>query len=228
VDVITSFKQTAITGAAPEQFQHYIKTESASTQITQRIVHAAHVIAGGDVLTLAVAPEEEKALQWALDAKFPITLRPIDPANTFVTPTYTLNLSLDSISHWASDNLEVGDTVDVVAGLVLGNGQNLNLAFKPYGEYYWNDPLSRGLITAQTYSRADTTSPSGAIFLRRLVQNASVTAIRFDIDPASGRVQNITITLEIQSDTAFAQGDTLKGYIDAGMPYLILKHWPIP
>ncbi len=233
VDAIASLKVEDINSTAPANIQQLVTTQAlpSGSQIIQRVIRTALVInlsQKENRLTLAVSPTEAILIRWILNTHLSLKLRRIptnDSPNMLVPPpNYAVNLKLDSVSHWATDDLQVGDTVDVVVGLVLGTGQTLKLEFKPYGEYGWVDPLSHGTQSAQMYIPSIPYSPSGAIFVRRIIQNAVVTGVSYGVDGAGKQSGAIAITLEIQSDTASTQAGRLKDYVDAGMSYLIVKH----
>ncbi len=221
VDIIAAFKSSDIDGNAPAELQ----PQQTGSQITKRVAQAALIIKSGDTLTLAVSAEEAKVIQWLLDAHLALKLSPAPSLDTVVLPPhYRIDLNLDSVSHWAADGVQVGDKVDVVVGMILGDGSNLKLEFKPYAEYNWVGAPFNGKNSAQIYSPLRPNMQSNAIILRRILQNATVTAVTSSIDPNSDQAQTTSLTIEIQSESASTDGSFLKELIDVGMPYLIVKH----
>ncbi len=193
------------------------------SQLTKVAVQAALITnVTGDVLTVAVTPDEAATIQQLLDAKLPLKMRPVLPVLATTPSLNTMTLTLDSIYRWSTDKLEVGDQVDVIIGMVGGEGTPLNLSFQPYGEYYWIDPFSNGAFNAQTYIPDPATKEKGGFFLRGLLRNATISAIEQKTEPKSGRIQSIKLTLDLSTNTTAAEA--LRGYIDAGLPYLVIKH----
>ncbi|MBA3868713.1 MAG: hypothetical protein H0X30_06140 [Anaerolineae bacterium] len=193
------------------------------SQLTKVVVQTALITdKTNNVLTVAVSADEAAIIQSLLDAKLPIKMRPVLPVLVTTPSSNTMTLTLDSIYRWSTDKLEVGDQVDVVIGMVEGEGTPLNLSFQPYGEYNWIDPFTNGAFNAQTYIPDPATKQKGSFFLRGLLRNATISAIEQKIDPKSKRIQSIKLTLDLSTNTMAAIA--LAGYIDAGLPYLVIKH----
>lgn len=225
VDVVTTYKFVDL-DHTPDVFQQMITPEpELAPEVTQRIAARVEII-GNDkrIVTLAVSPEEATILRWALDAHLPTTLQ-TSSAITSDNPNqqiHTLRFPLDSLSRWTTGDIQVGDMVDVVMGFVLGTGDEINLAYKPYGSYGWGDPFTDGEITANIYVPANGKPGADAAFINRVVQGAVVTALHVNTDPVSGRMSDAVAMLELPAGTTSKRVEQLQGYIDAGIPYLVV------
>src|SRR5262249_13985806 len=96
------------------------------------------------------------------------------------------------------------------------------LNFKAYGSASWGDKLSDGEITANIYAPA--TEIGDSYFVRRVIQNANVIAVRVNTDTESGRLGSVDLTLEITQPMTSPTIESLKGYMEARMPFLVVKH----
>ncbi|MCA0459030.1 MAG: hypothetical protein LCI00_34085 [Chloroflexi bacterium] len=226
VDVITSYSAVDI-GGAPSEFQQVITPEpGASDEVTQRMAKGTLIIGMSDTplstITLAVTSQEAVILVWALDSKLPISLRPSSTdANAPASP-YTLQLPLDALAHWTTGTVTVGDRVDLVMGFVLGDGEQVTMNFQPYATSTWGDTFSQGEVSAQLYAPMNDT-PFGPAFLRRVIHGAVITSMRVSKDATSGRLSDALVILELPAGTSSRTLEEVKGFIEAGMPYLLLK-----
>ncbi len=224
VDVIVSLAVKDLNDQAPSQFQQLVSAQQANSQLSQRVVRGALVVQSGDILTLQVTSDEAKVIQWLLSTKILLTVRPALPASTSGNSPATLQLHLDSLSSWATDEPQVGDTVDMVMAFVIGIDKTFQLDFQQYSAASWGDKLSHGEITANIYAPSVDIAGSDVLFLRRVVQNATVIALKTNIDPESTRMSSVDLTLEIARPMTSPTVESLKGYIQAKMPYLVVKH----
>ena len=232
VDVITSYTMVDI-GSAPSEFQQVITPESeadvTAKEWTSIGAKGAQILIMNEIIqpqgiavaSLAVTPQEAVVLTWVLELGNPITLRK-SAGNAAPASPYTLQLPLDALAHWTTDAVAVGDQVDLVMGFVLGEGEQVTMNFQPYATYTWGDALSRGEVSAQVYAPVNDT-PFGPAFLRRVIHGAVITSMRVSKDATTGRLSDVLVILELPSGTSSRSVDEVKGFIEAGMPYLLLK-----
>lgn len=225
VDVIATL--LTIDSTLPSAFQGPATLQPGQTpgQRTERIVSEALIVKTDDVITLAVSPDAASLLQQWITAKIPMTLRPVDPATATngSTNSLTLQLPLDSASRWAADELQVGDKVDVIMGFVTGSSDAVNLAFKYYGALNWLDGLSKEKVFARIYAPNNGKPGRDGIFMHRIIQNAEVIAINTYTDTKSGRMSTLNITVELPTSITLTDLSTINDYVQAGMPYLVIK-----
>ncbi len=232
VDVITSYLYVDI-GDAPSEFQQVITPESeqdvTAKNWTTRVAKGALILQideavqpqGFRTVSLAVTPEEATVLQWASEMNNPIILRTRSGDTPPASP-YSLQLTLNSLSNWTSDALEVGDSIDMVMGFVLGDDEQIALNYVPYATATWGDTISQGEISAQIYAPTSATPTAGSAFIRRMIDGALITSMRVSTDAQTGRLSDVIVVLEMPAGTMLQDVDTIKGYIAAGMPYLLV------
>lgn len=232
VDVITTYSAVDV-GTAPGEFQQPTTPESepdvTAKEWTSFGAKGAQILTldqevqpqGIAVASLAVTPQEAVVLTWVLDLGNSLTLRKSN-GNPAPASPYTLQLPLDALAHWTTDALTVGDRVDLVMGFVLGNDEQVTMNFQPYATYTWGDALSQGEISAQIYAPVKDT-PFGAVFLRRVIHGAVITSMRISRGATTGRLTDALVILELPAGTSSRTLEEVQGFIEAGMPYLLLK-----